>query len=342
MPRFFFNIRNGSGFTQDEEGRELPGPAEARAEAIRGIRSLLAEEAEGGEIDLRGRIEVSSSERSCDTLFEVPFGEALGFRTGPLPGETAAAASEGGSPEIGAVMEHHLGLIGRLDPDDVAALYTLKGEIRDVVRGDDLLVAGEDHPRISVIVIRGLLYRYTLTPGGKRQIHSFYLSTDTPSLETLMLDYMDNNLAAAAPSRVAVVPHSELLRVMADRPNLLKLIWRETLVQAAIVREWLARNSQMLAHVQLAHFFCEMLTRAEAAGIAEGDGFDLPITQEDLADALGMTAVHVNRTLTMLRTGGLVEFRGGRVSVWDRERLSDIAEFDAAYLHHHKNPAAIA
>ena len=233
---------------------------------------------------------------------------------------------------IGEIFVKHLGLIGHLSDEDRAALLTLKGDVRDVPRGEDVLRQGQ-HPSHAVVVISGLLQRYTISPQGTRQIHSFYLPTDTPCLETLHIDVMDNALATVAPSRLAFVPHAELLRVMDSRPKVLALIWRETLVQAAIFREWLMRNSQMLAHASMAHFFSEMMTRAKAAGIARGDVCDLPITQEELGSALGMTTVHVNRTLAILRAGGLVEFRGGVLTVSDWDRLVETAEFDPSYLH---------
>jgi CRP-like cAMP-binding protein len=233
---------------------------------------------------------------------------------------------------VGEILERHLGLIGPLSREDAAALHTLAFEVRDVGRGEDLLRHG-DRPTTSVVVLGGFLQRYTISPQGRRQVHSVYMATDAPCLETINLDYMDNNLGALAASRVGIIPHSELHRVMAERPNLARLFWRETLVQASLFREWLVRNSQMLAHAQLAHFFCEMLTRAKAAGIADGDSMELPLTQEDLGDAIGMTSVHVNRTLAMLRTAGLAELRGGRLSVLDPARLEEVAEFDPSYLH---------
>jgi CRP-like cAMP-binding protein len=325
MPRFFFNIRNGNGLTEDEEGRDLPDAGRAREEAVKGVRSIVSEEAKAGRIDLAGRIEIRD-ERGAP-LFEVPFGDALVVDRPSRPHRRGK-----GVPEIGAVLEKRLGLIGDLDEADVAALHTLEGEVRDVARGEDLLREG-DRPTTSVVVISGLLQRYNVSPHGRRQIHSVYIASNTPCLETLHLDYMDNNLGALAPSRVGIVPHSELHRVMEERPNLRALIWRETLVQASMFRLWLMRNSQMLAHAQVAHLFCELMTRARAAGLADGDSLDLPITQEELGDALGMTGVHVNRTLMILRTGGLIEFRGGRLAVLDWDRLAETAEFDPCYLH---------
>jgi CRP-like cAMP-binding protein len=140
-------------------------------------------------------------------------------------------------------------------------------------------------------------------------------------LETLHIGVMDNNLGAVAPSRIGLVPHPELFRVMDARPNVLALIWRETLIQASTFREWLMRNSQKLAHVQMAHFFCEIMTRARAAGLTHDDACDLPIRQDDLGDALGISTVHVNRTLMMLRAAGLVGHLARGVPYWCRDGL---------------------
>jgi CRP-like cAMP-binding protein len=239
--------------------------------------------------------------------------------------------------EIGEVLVRHLGLIGELSAKDEDALLSVRGEIRDLQRGEDVLTDVE-RPAHSVVVIDGLLQRYTVGPQGKRQIHSFYIPTDTPSLEAVHIGVMDNNLGALTPSRVGLVPLPELHRLMGLRPNVLSLIWRETLVQAAILRAWLMRNSRLLPDGQMAHLFCETVARAKAAGLTEGDSCDLPVTHEDLADALGMPAVHVNRTLTMLRAARLAEFQSGRLTILNWNQLVDIAEFDSSYLHLRQGP----
>jgi CRP-like cAMP-binding protein len=233
---------------------------------------------------------------------------------------------------IGDVMIKRLGLIGQLAEEDREALLSIAGEERDLQPGEDILTDGQ-RPTFSVIVLAGLLQRYTLGPGGGRQIHSFYLPNDTPSLEAIHIGRMDNNLGAVAPSRVGIVPFSELHRVMNARPNVLALIWRETLVQASMLRSWLMRNSQMLAHAQMAHLFCEMMLRSKAYGLVEGDSCNLPVTEDDLACALGMSTVHVTRTLMLLRSAGLAEFRDGGLTVRDTEKLAELAAFDPTYLH---------
>ncbi len=211
-------------------------------------------------------------------------------------------------------------------------LCAVDAEVLDVRRLGDLLRTG-DHPTNVVVVLSGFLYRYTIGPEGARQVHSFYLPTEAPCLETLYLDYMDNNLGAVVDSRVGLIPHEELYRIIDERPEARKLLWRQTLVQGAVFREWLVRNSNMSAHAALAHLFCEMFTRAKAAGLNDGDNCDLPLTQEFVADALGMTSVHTNRTLKVLRDTGAVDWRAGRLTIFNWNRLQEMADFDPAYLH---------
>ena len=233
---------------------------------------------------------------------------------------------------VGETLAGHLALIGGLPDEDREALVALDSEVREVKRLEDIIRTG-DHPTSVVVVLSGFLYRHTLGANGARQIHSFYMPTDAPCLETLYIDYMDNNLGAVVDSRIGLIPHDQLYRLIDERPEVRKLIFRETLVQGAIFREWLMRNSTMPAHASLAHLFCEMFTRATAAGLVENNGCDLPISQDMLGDAVGLAPVHTNRTLQLLRDTGALEWRDGRLRVLDWEKLSQTADFDPHYLH---------
>lgn len=233
---------------------------------------------------------------------------------------------------VGETLARHLTSFGELPPADFAAVAALKAEVRDVPRLTDLLRNG-DHPTHVVVVMSGMLQRYTIGPEGKRQVHSFYLPNEAPSLETLYIDYMDNNLATVVPSRVAFISHDQVYRIIDERPEARKLLWRQTLVQAAIFRQWLVRNSNLPAHMALAHLFCEMFVRADAAGLVSDGVCALPLTQECVADALGLTAVHTNRTLQSLRETGAVEWRSGQLAIHDWPKLRDLARFDPNYLH---------
>jgi CRP-like cAMP-binding protein len=233
---------------------------------------------------------------------------------------------------IGEALCRHLSSIGELSDQDAAALIRIKGEIRRIEKGRDILSA-RDTPSFSVVVLKGFLCRHSWKREGTRQIHSFYIPTDAPSLETLHIDYIDNNLGAVAQSTVGIIPHREMFRLMDENPKVQALLWRETLVQAAVFREWLTRNSTLPAHSAMAHLFCEMFVRAEAAGLLLANSCEMPTTQELLANALGLTAVHVNRTLQLLRESGLIELKNGRLYVHDYDKLAEVGEFDPDYLH---------
>ena len=233
---------------------------------------------------------------------------------------------------VGETLARHLATFGELPAADYDAVAALRAEVRDVPRQTDVLRNG-DHPTHVVVVLSGLLHRYTIGPEGKRQIHSFYLPNEAPSLETLYIDYMDNNLATVVPTRVGLISHDQIYRIIDERPEARKLLWRQTLVQAAIFRQWLVRNSNLPAHMALAHLFCEMYVRADAVGLVGSGTCSLPLTQEYVADALGLTAVHTNRTLQAMRETGAVEWRSGELIVYDWPKLREIARFDPNYLH---------
>lgn len=233
---------------------------------------------------------------------------------------------------IGEAFLNHLSRLGDLTPEDCRAVLDLDGEVRTLRRHEDIIKTG-DTPTFSFVVINGFLQRYSSRRDGSRQIHSFYIATDAPSLESLHAGRVDNNLCAVVNSQVGVIGHADLDEVMRARPNVGRLIWRSILAQSSIYREWLTRNSRMPADASMAHLFCEMYARCKMAGVGDGDSCHVPLTQDMLAEALGLTAVHVNRTLQQLRETGMVDHKSGILFVNDFNRLASYADFDPAYLH---------
>ena len=233
---------------------------------------------------------------------------------------------------IGQALLDHLSRVGDLCPDDRAAILNVQGEVRTFRRHEDISKTGGS-PCFSVIVVTGFLQRYVSRRDGSRQIHSFYIPGDAPSLESVHLDKLDSNLSAAVPSEIALIPNCELRDLMLERPRVQALIWRSSLIQSALYREWLMRNSRLAADRGMAHLFCEIYKRSGAAGLVDEKSCEMPLTQEMLADALGLTGVHVNRTLQQLRETGMVDHRSGRLFVHDFERLASFADFDPFYLH---------
>ena len=233
---------------------------------------------------------------------------------------------------IGQVLLDHLSTVGELCPRDREAVLEVQGEIRTFRRHEDISKAGCE-PAFSAVVVTGFIQRHVSRRDGSRQIHSFYIPGDAPSLESLHLDYLDSNLSAVVPSEVALIPQDDLHDLMNARPNVQALIWRSSLAQSAVYREWLMRNSRLAADGAMAHLFCEIYKRSSAAELLDRNSCEMPLTQEMLGDALGLTGVHVNRTLQQLRDTGMVDHKSGRLWVHDFQRLAEFADFDPVYLH---------
>jgi len=240
---------------------------------------------------------------------------------------------------IGETLVNHLCRVGDLSAEDRGAILKVKGEVRLARRHEDIVKSGSV-PTSCILVLRGFLQRYSSRRDGSRQIHSFYIAGDAPSLESMHLDVMDNNICAVVNSEIALIQHSELLNLMAERPAVQALIWRSALVQSSLYREWLMRNSRLPADGAMAHLFCEMYIRSNVSGLVEQNSCEMPLTQEMLADALGLTGVHVNRTLQQLRETGMVDHKNGRLFVHDSRKLAAFADFDPHYLHLRNGHAA--
>ncbi|MGC2083724.1 MAG: Crp/Fnr family transcriptional regulator [Bradyrhizobium sp.] len=165
------------------------------------------------------------------------------------------------------------------------------------------------------------------------QIVAVYVPGDAPDLHSLHIPVMDHELASAGSSTVAFVSHAALRAVLAASPSLTDALWRETLVDAAIYREWVASLGARDALGRVAHLICELAVRLDAVGLVRDGTFEMPFTQANLADASGLSAVHVNRTVQELRHRGLISWHGKTVVMLDRAMLEVVAEFDPSYLH---------
>jgi len=221
---------------------------------------------------------------------------------------------------------------GTLVPRDVSALRSLEPRTRQLQPGEDLVRQG-DIPNSAVMVLRGMLARHHMLPGGDRQYLSFHIAGDMPDLQSLFVNMMDHSVCAMDAAEVATFPHGELQSLFLDRPGVAFAMWRMTLVDAAIFRQAITNNSARPPASRLAHFFCEQLVRAREAKLTTDGTCSLPLTQEELGQALGLSLVSVNRALQKLRRDDLIEFRNNRLEVRDWPKLSGLASFDDGYLH---------
>ncbi|KAB1074030.1 Crp/Fnr family transcriptional regulator [Methylobacterium planeticum] len=238
----------------------------------------------------------------------------------------ASAASDIGR------MARKLASIASLTDAERQAIEALPLTVRIFEPGEDI-VRDRDRPSHCCLLLSGWGFRYKVLPDGKRQILSFHIPGDVPDLQSLHLQVMDHSLGVTTTSSVGLIPH-EALREMTRRfPGVAAIMWRDTLIDAAIFREWMTGIGRRTAHGRIAHMLCELYLRLHAVGLAEGFRCDLPITQIDIGDALGLSNVHVNRVLQDLRGRGLIMLRGRSLAIEDWSALTKVAEFDPTYLH---------
>ena len=186
---------------------------------------------------------------------------------------------------------------------------------------------------VSMLLLDGLMCRYKDLSDGQRQITELHVAGDFADLHSFTLKRLDHNVMTLTPCRIAIVPHASLERITEQFPHLTRLYWFTTNMDAAIHREWEVSLGRRLAVSRLAALFCELRVRLGVVGMTEGQSYRLPLTQTDLAECVGLTPIHVNRTLKELRERGLVEFRSGRVNILNWDELARVAEFDPAYLY---------
>lgn len=184
----------------------------------------------------------------------------------------------------------------------------------------------------SALLVDGILARFKDMRDGQQQISELHVAGDFADLHSFTLKRLDHGIMALTECRISWVQHDALAKVVEDFPHLGRMLWFSTNLDASIHRAWTVSLGRRDAAARLAHLLCELQVRLEVVGLADPGGYDLSLTQNDLANCLGLTAVHVNRILRQLRERGLVTFRGGHVTVTDAVGLRHLAEFSDDYL----------
>jgi CRP-like cAMP-binding protein len=229
--------------------------------------------------------------------------------------------------------------IAELSSDDKEALLSLPMRVKDFPADTDVVSEG-DRPSECCLVLDGFVCRYKILSEGKRQILSFHTPGDIPDLQSLYLKVMDHSLGTLVPTKVALIPHQSVIDLTRRFPRLAAALWRDTLIDAAIFREWVVNVGRRNAYQRVAHLICEMALRFKAVGLAKDHTYTLPVTQEELGDATGLSLVHINRTLMRLRGDGLISWRGSTITALDWEGLKQAGGFDPAYLHQDRDQVA--
>lgn len=215
---------------------------------------------------------------------------------------------------------------------DARALLDLPHQIR-AVRAHHFFVREQEKPRHCCVLLEGYAIRHKTTGNGGRQIFSIHMPGDFIDLHNSLLRNADHSVEALTAATGAFIPVEAIKEIAFSRPAIGQAMWYETLVDASIFREWTLNIGRRDALTRTAHMLCEFAVRMEQAGIGDHNGYELPMTQAELADALALTAVHVNRTIKVLREEGLVEFDKRSVKIVDFPRLALMGDFDPRYLH---------
>ncbi len=218
-----------------------------------------------------------------------------------------------------------------LSREQKAIVENLIDEIR-IVEGDEILINRGDLVHYSTMLIEGYMLR-TIHEGGHRAIVGFQVPGDFVDLHAFALKRLDHDLMVIGGAKIGLVPHEALKRLQGEHPHLVRLFWFSTLLDSAIHREWISKSGQLRAAGRVAHLIAEIWYRLRMVGLGGEGGFQTPMTQSHLAEICGISTVHISRTLTDLRDGGVVDFRRGRITILDAEKLKAMGKFDPIYLY---------
>lgn len=219
-----------------------------------------------------------------------------------------------------------------ISPEEEQAVRDAVSEVRDV-RADEPIIRSGEELHNSTILLNGWAARTKDLPGGERQVTELHVAGDFLDLHGFTLKCLDHDVLALTDCVLGVVPHRRLAEIIAQFPRLGRAFWFSTNVHASITRELAVSLGRRKAQSRMAHMFCELQYRLDVVDRTRTDGYEFPLTQRELSECLGLTVVHVNRTLQTLRAKQLVEFENRRVHILNRPALEGLAEFDPSYLY---------
>lgn len=225
-----------------------------------------------------------------------------------------------------------LELWAQLEPNERAAILTLPHRL-ERVDANRYIVREGDVPRVNCLLTSGFAIRHKILGDGSRSISAIHMRGDVLDLQNSLLGKADHNVQTVTPADVAFIPREAIQKLAVDYPRVGLAMWYDTLVDGSIFREWIANIARRDGLERLAHLLCEFGLRLEYAQIGPRTDYELPLTQEQLADATGMTPVHINRVLKELEQRGLITRSIRAVGIADWDRLSKAADFSSDYLH---------
>jgi CRP-like cAMP-binding protein len=234
--------------------------------------------------------------------------------------------------DIPAALIRRLRTASGVSEDDIRAIQALPITVKEYP-AERAIVSDGQRATECCLIVRGFCARSKTTSEGRRQILSLHIPGEIPDLMCLHLQVMDHDLSTLTQCRLGFINHDTLRLLYRRQPNLADIFWRDTLIDAAMFREWIVNVGQRPAPARLAHVIVELRERLKLIGRVEGSSFEMPLTQEQVGEALGITAVHANRVIKQLRQDGITEFARGRVTILDEDKLMELAGFDGRYLH---------
>lgn len=226
-----------------------------------------------------------------------------------------------------------------LSAEDIALTERITANPRKVAARQDLIREG-DRPGPVFVMLEGWAFRYKILPEGGRQIVAFLMPGDTCDMHVAVLAHMDHSIQTLTPARVAMISRSDMHEMVTTRPNIAHALWSTQLVDEGTMRAWIVSMGRRSSEQRVAHLMCELYVRARNIGLITGNELELPLSQVVLADALGMTPVHINRIIRKLRLAAILEIARGKLLIRDAARMVAVAGFDANYLHRSLRQAA--
>jgi CRP-like cAMP-binding protein len=225
-----------------------------------------------------------------------------------------------------------LNAIGPLSAAEKEALELLPLHVRRF-HAHETVVREGDRPAQCCVVIDGWVCRTKVADNGRETILSIHLPGDMPDLQSLYLELMDHSISTLTHAVMGFVSHQSLRTLIERHPGLAGPLWRETLIDAAMFRGWVAALTAHQAQGRVAHLICMLYERLKAVGLAGDDRLPLPLTQEQLGKTLGISFVHVNRVMQALKRAGLISLDHRVLTIDDWTALSELAGFNPDYLH---------
>jgi CRP-like cAMP-binding protein len=221
----------------------------------------------------------------------------------------------------------------KFDADDRAAVLALPHRVKPLEQHDYIVRQG-DRAEFSCLLLSGFCVRQKIVGNGHRQIVAIQMKGELVDLQNSLLGIADHSVQMLTVGKIAMIPREEIIRIAFERPAVGKAMWIDTLVDGSIFREWNANVGRRDARTRIAHLLCEFSLRLQLAGLGEPTNYELPMTQEQLADATGLTPVHVNRTIKALEAERLIDRTSARsITIGDWRKLAEVGDFQSGYLH---------